>query len=416
MMKNCKTIFSLLLVLALTSCQQEPMETNEIKTIELDEKSAELIEADNTFGLNLFQEIREESDKENIMISPFSISVALAMTYNGAEGVTKTEMQNTLHLAGLTPEEISASYKMLINALQNLDRDAVLKITNAIFYKNGFSVKPDFLNLNNEYYDAEVDDLDFSVPSSVETINNWVADKTNNKIVKIIETLSPDDRMVLLNAIYFNGIWSTKFDEDGTKPRNFRKPDGSNIEIPMMNKEDALNYSTNSLFQAIELPYGNGNYNMTVLLPQEGNSSQSIIDELSAEDWKSWTNNFEIKEHVVVTIPRFKFSYEFQLKEVLKKLGMQKAFSPSQANFTGISNNEGLYISSVFHKSFIDVNENGTEAAAVTSVTIGATSAGPGTIEKIHFTVNKPFVFAITERDTDAILFIGEVQNPIYEE
>jgi serine protease inhibitor len=414
---NIYNIFSfLLLLVTLTSCQQESIETNEIKTIELDEKSAELIEADNTFGLDIFQKIREESDEENIMVSPFSISVALAMVYNGAEGETKTEMQNTLHLSGLTPEEINASYKMLINALQNLDKDAVLKITNAIFYKNGFSVKPDFLATNKEYYDAEVDDLDFNAPSSVETINSWVAEKTNNKIIKIIETLSPDDRMVLLNAIYFNGIWSRKFDEDGTQARNFRKLDGSNNEIPMMNKEDALNYSTNSLFQAIEIPYGNGNYNMVILLPQEGNNSQNIIDELSVENWKNWTDDFAIKNNVVVTMPRFKFSYEFQLNDVLKKMGMQKAFSEIEADFSGITNDEDLYISSVLHKSFIDVNENGTEAAAVTAVTMTTMSAGPSTPQKIYFTVDKPFVFAITEKDTDAILFIGEVQNPEYEE
>jgi serine protease inhibitor len=414
---NIYNIFSfLLLLVTLTSCQQESIETNEIKTIELDEKSAELIEADNTFGLDIFQKIREESDEENIMVSPFSISVALAMVYNGAEGETKTEMQNTLHLSGLTPEEINASYKMLINALQNLDKDAVLKITNAIFYKNGFSVKPDFLATNKEYYDAEVDDLDFNAPSSVETINSWVAEKTNNKIIKIIETLSPDDRMVLLNAIYFNGIWSRKFDEDGTQARNFRKLDGSNNEIPMMNKEDALNYSTNSLFQAIEIPYGNGNYNMVILLPQEGNNSQNIIDELSVENWKNWTDDFAIKNNVVVTMPRFKFSYEFQLNDVLKKMGMQKAFSEIEADFSGITNDEDLYISSVLHKSFIDVNENGTEAAAVTAVTMTTMSAGPSTPQKIYFTVDKPFVFAITEKDTDAILFIGEVQNPVYEE
>lgn len=413
-MKIYSILSFFLLLVVLISCQQDSIETNEIKTIELDEKSAELIEADNTFGFDIFQKIREESTKENIMVSPFSISVALAMAYNGAESETKTEMQNTLRLSGLTPKKINASYKMLIIALQNLDKNAVLKITNAIFYKNGFSVKPDFIDINKEYYYAEVDGLDFNAASSVETINNWVAEQTNHKILKIIETLSPDDRMILLNAIYFNGTWKTKFDEEDTQTRNFRKLDGSDVEIPMMNKEDVLNYSTNNLFQAIELPYGNGNYNMIVLLPNEEKNSQDIIDDLSSENWKNWNESFEIKEHVVVTMPRFKFSYEFQLKEVLKKMGILKAFSDSEANFSGITNDEDLYISSVFHKSFIDVNENGTEAAAVTSITIGVTSVGTEPIQKIYFTVDKPFIFAITEKDTDAILFIGEIRNPTY--
>jgi serine protease inhibitor len=151
---------------------------------------------------------------------------------------------------------------------------------------------------------------------------------------------------------------------------------------------------------------------MLVLLPQESKTSQNIIDELSAENWKNWNEDFEIKNHVVVTMPRFKFAYEFQLNEVLKKMGMQKAFTDGVADFTDITNDEDLYISSVLHKSFIDVNENGTEAAAVTSITFITTSIGTGT----YFTVDKPFVFAITEKDTDAILFIGEIRNPVYED
>lgn len=414
-MKIINTISFIALLIILISCQQDSTEINEIKNIELDEKSAELIEGDNAFGLDIFQEIQKESKDENIMISPLSISVALAMTYNGAEGATKTEMEETLNLLGLTTDEINASYKMLIAALQSLDQDVKLEIANAIFYKKGFSVKSDFLNTNQDYYDAKVEDLDFNNPAAVNTINNWVADKTNDKILSIIEQLNPLDRMILLNAIYFNGIWSTKFDEDGTKPGNFIKADGSYKEVPMMHKEDALNYTANNLFQAIELPYGNGNYSMQVLLPNEGKTSQNIINELSAENWISWSKTFEKKENVVVTMPRFKFAFEFQLKDILKKMGMPKAFTGGVADFSGIADNEDLYISSVLHKSFIDVNENGTEAAAVTAVTIGVTSAGPGTIQKIYFNVNKPFVFAITEKDTGSILFIGEVKNPVYD-
>ncbi len=411
-----KTIILLLLAFVLTSissCQKSDPVPGENKIIELDEKSAQLIEADNEFGLEMFQKIREDSDEENIMISPLSISVALAMAYNGAEGDTKTEMENAMKLNGLTTEEINASYKMLIDALQSLDKEVVFEIANAIFYADILDVKPTFLEINKNVYDAEVESLDFGSPSAVETINNWVADKTNEKITKIIERLDPLDRMVLLNAIYFNGTWSNEFDEEGTHELDFHKTDGSTIKVPMMNKLEKLEYTSNNLFKAIKMPYGNGQYNMVVFLPENGKNSQNVMDELSASNWNKWMNEFETTDRVDVTMPRFKFAFEAGLNELLKKMGMQKAFMAQMADFSKITD-EDLYISAVKHKSFIDVNETGTEAAAVTSITFTTTSIGnePPTIP---FLVNKPFVFAITENDTDAILFIGEVNHPEYD-
>jgi serpin B len=411
-----KTIFGITIVLALCtfcSCQTDDSTGDEIKTIQVDEKSALLIEADNAFGLEMFQKIRKTSNEENIMISPLSISVAFAMAYNGADKDTKTEMEKAMKLNGLTTEQINNSYKMLIAALQSLDKDVVFEIANAIYYADGFSVKPDFLNINKTVYDAKVEKLNFGSPSAVKTINNWVAEKTHDKISKIIEQLNPLDRMVLLNAIYFNGIWTNKFDEKGTHLLNFTKTSGSNIEIPMMKKEEKLDYTANSLFSAIRMPYGKGQYNMVVMLPGEGKNSQDLINSLSATNWNNWMKGFEIKNPVVVTMPRFKFAFETKLNSVLTEMGMIKAFQPKIANFSKISD-EDLYISSAVHKSYIDVNENGTEAAAVTSITFTTTSIG-NEPPKTYFTVDKPFVFAITEKDTDAILFLGEVQNPKYE-
>ncbi len=411
-----RTIISILMAFTLTSvssCQKSNIGPDDNKIIDLDAKSARLIEADNEFGLEMFQKVREDSDEENIMISPLSISVALAMAYNGADGDTKTEMEQAMKLNGLTKEEINASYQMLIDALQSLDEDVIFEIANAIFYANGFSVKPAFLSTNQDIYDAEVQNLNFSSPSAVETINNWVAEKTNDKIEKIIEQLNPLDRMVLLNAIYFNGIWTNQFDEKGTHELSFHKTNGNTIEIPMMNKLEKLDYTANNLFKAIKMPYGNGQYNMVIFLPAEGYNSQDIIDEFSASNWKSWMDDFELTDRVDVTLPRFKFEFEIGLNSLLKKMGMKKAFLADQANFSGITDDD-LYISSVKHKSFIDVNETGTEAAAVTSIVFTTTSIGnePPTVP---FYVDKPFVFAITEDDTDAILFIGEVNHPEYE-
>lgn len=398
---------------AFCSCQNEDSTIDENKTIRVDEKSAQLIEADNGFGLEVFRKIREHSDDENLMISPLSISVAFAMAYNGADKDTKTEMENAMKINGLTTDQINNSYKMLINDLQSLDKDVVFEIANSIFYADGFSVKPDFLNVNKSVYNAEVEKLNFSSQAAVETINNWVADKTNDKITKIIDQLSPLDRMVLLNAVYFNGIWKTKFDEKGTHNLRFTKIDGTPIEVPMMKKEEKLEYAANSLFSAVKMPYGKGQFNMIVMLPSEGKNSLDLINALSAANWNNWMKSFEVKDPVVVTMPRFKFAFETKLNNVLAEMGMAKAFQPNIADFSKISD-EDLYISSAVHKSYIDVNENGTEAAAVTSITFTTTSAG-NEPPKTYFTVDKPFVFAITEKDTNAILFIGEVQKPEYE-
>ena len=411
-----KTVFLFLLsfaIITMGACQKEVVDNEEMKTIRLNEKSSRLVEADNAFGLELFQQIRAESEAENIMISPLSISVALAMAYNGAEGETRDEMEETLRLNGLTAAEINASYEMLIEALQSLDDEVIFEIANAIYYAEGFSVKPGFLELNETVYDAKVESLNFSAPSAVETINSWVAEKTRDKIPQIIEQLNPLDRMVLLNAIYFNGIWSQQFDEEGTHKLDFIKSEEVTLKVPMMNKREELEYTANDLFKAIRMPYGNGQYNMVVFLPVNAHHSQDVIDAFSASNWKNWMGSFESTERVEVTMPRFKFSFETGLNNVLKKMGMEKAFLADLADFSGITE-EDLYISTVKHKSFIDVNETGTEAAAVTGIVFTTTS-----IENdppVPFFVDRPFVFAITESDTNAILFIGEVKHPEYNE
>lgn len=410
-----KTLIALILLFTLTvnpSCQKNDTGPEGFKEIDLDEKSASLLEADNSFGLKIFRKVREKSDKENIMISPLSISVALTMAYNGSDGNTKKEMQETLELNGLTDSEINGSYKTLINALLDLDDDVIFKIANSIFYADIFTVKPAFLDINRNIYDAEIKELDFSSQQSVDIINDWVSKNTNDKIRNIINQLNPLDRMLLINAIYFKGTWAVQFDKKGTHDLNFTLKDGSVVKVPMMNKLDKVPYCTNSLFKAVKIPYGRGNYNMVVILPEDGKNSRDVIDELNMNNWKDWMGDFELTDRVDITMPRFKFSFDIGLNDILKEMKMVQAFSASDADFTKITD-EDLYISMVLHKSFIDVNETGTEAAAVTAVTFTTTSVGPEP-PKIPFRVDKPFVFAITEEDTGAILFIGEVNNPEY--
>ncbi len=418
-MKPTLPLFFVLFFSLLCSCNTTNDDPEPIKNIELDEKSAQLVEADNAFGFDLFKTIREEihkeSQDENIMISPLSVSLALAMAYNGADENTKLEMENAMKLNGLTSEQINNSYKSLIAALQSLDEDVIFEIADAIYYADGFPVKQSFLDINSNYYNAEVEAIDFgNSTAALKTTNGWVADKTHDKIKKILDSLSPDSRMVLLNAIYFYGNWSVEFEEDATKMRPFYFADGTSEDVETMHKEDQLDYTENELFSAVKLPYGAGQYNMVVMLPAGENNSGDVINALNADDWKTWNAQFGTRNNVVVNMPRFKFEFESKLNEMLKLMGMIDAFSPVDANFSQISDIY-LYISSVIHKTYIDVNETGTEAAAVTAIVFETTSALP-TTEKTYFTVNKPFVFAITEKDTDAILFIGVVQKPEYEE
>ena len=383
------------------------------REINLTEKASKLVKADNLFGLELFRNIAASDDSDNIMISPLSVSLALAMTYNGANGETKHAMGNTLKLNGLSTLDINESYQNLVAALRSLDDKVLLEIANAIYIREGFEVEPDFISNNQNYYDAEVETLDFNSLGSVETINNWVTDKTHQKITRMIDAISPEEIMFLLNAIYFKGIWSKEFNTESTSVFPFALEDGTTKNVEMMCKLDQVDYTKNELFSAVRLPYGKGNYNMYIFLPEYGKSVSDIIDGLSVSNWETWIGNFVQTNDIDIKLPKFKFEYEKKLNAILTDMGMGISFG-GNADFTGINREGGLAISFVKHKTFVEVNEEGTEAAAVTIVGIEYTSVGNNP-EKIPFMVNKPFLFVLTEKDTEAILFIGKVSKPEYE-
>jgi serine protease inhibitor len=414
MRKITTFICTLLLLAAFVSCDtQDNDNTQDLK--DLPEKSAQVISSDNQFGLELFQKITAlAGKKDNTMVSPLSISLALAMTYNGAVGTTKTEMEKTLKLAGLTTVQINNAHKALVNALQSADPDVLLEIANAIYYRKELPVKQDFVTVNKDFYDAEVTALDFNASSALGTINGWVAKKTRDKIPTIIDSIDPDLVMILLNAIYFNGIWKSKFDEKGTHELPFTFGDGSNKPVPMMNQESTFEYTSNNHFSAVHLPYGTGKYQMTVILPNASKTTGDVRSQLTNENWNGWMKEFQSKEHVVVTMPRFKFSWKMTLNNILAGMGMPTAFSPLKADFSGIASDVDLYIGFVIHKTFVDVNENGTEAAAVTAVGMYTTSMPVDPPQKINFKVDRPFLFAISEKTTGTILFIGEMNAPEY--
>ena len=401
------TLFILLVSYYCEKTNPEPG-PNEIK---LTQKGKVLVEADNRFGIKLFKEvIQAEEPEKNVMISPLSVSLALAMTYNGAYGDTKKAMEKTLELTGLTVDEINKNYKILIDALSSVDPKVLMSIANSIWYKHTFPVEQDFIDVNQNYYYADVSPLDFYDPEAVNTINNWVADKTHDKIKEVLDYIPDDAVMYLINAIYFKGIWKYEFDESETVEKPFYLSDGSVKNVPTMVQEASFNYLSNDVVQAVELPYGTGNYSMIILLPQYNKTLNDIINTLSNETWNSWLGEFHNEEKVLIHLPKFKFEYKNLLNNELINMDMGIAFDPFNADFSKINPNRQLFISRVIHKSFIEVNEEGTEAAAVTVVEICETSAGGETF--IPFYVNQPFIFSIKEKYTNTIIFIGKVMEP----
>ncbi|HKL37331.1 MAG TPA: serpin family protein [Bacteroidales bacterium] len=412
-----KRIVILFVFLALTgwitSCeqQQDPKPDLKPEELQVSAETRQLIEADNHFGIELFKQVvAGQKSSANTMISPVSIALALAMTYNGAEGDTKAAMEEALQLTGLSRQEINASYQALIEALLTVDPKVTMEIANSIWYRQEFSVEQDFLDVNREYYDAEVNALDFNSSEAPSVINNWVSDRTNGKITKIIEQIDPLTMMYLINAIYFNGKWKFQFDEDKTSRQPFYMADGSEIQTDMMQTEATLNYMRNDLFRAVEMPYGRGNYTMVCMLPNEELKVEDVVGEMNAENWNQWMQAMD-SAGVQVHLPRFKFEYEKKLNELLQAMGMEEAFDPYESDFSGINpDRDDLHISEVMHKTFIEVDEKGTEAAAVTSVTMSTTSADPGGPVVVKF--DKPFVFAIREVTTGTIVFVGKVVEP----
>ena len=344
-----------------------------------------------------------------------SKSQEIVAAYNGAETNTKAEMVEALRIGNFTRDEINQTYKELIAALVSVDPDVAMEIANSIWYSDAFHVEENFLSVNQNYFNAEVREGNFADPGMPETINNWVSDKTHEKIPTIIDGIDPATVMFIINAIYFNGSWTQEFNEENTYTGMFAKGDQNYIEAEMMQRLDTVNYLSNETFSAIQLPYGHGNFNMMLMLPNSDKTVSDVVAEMTTENWKAWINGFAMTNDVDIVLPKFKIEYEKKLKDILQIMGMEEAFT-TQADFSSINANRDLFISEVLHKTFIDVNEKGTEAAAVTAIIFDTTSDDPNEPQKTYFHCTRPFLFAITEKDTGAILFMGQVSEPAYEE
>lgn len=378
-------------------------------------KMSQLVSASNQFGFDLFQQLQQPAEQENIFISPSSVAIALAMTRNGTSGETLAEMNNSLGLNQLDPEIINTSYAKLISSLQMADANVQLAIANSLWVNQNISLKKQFTSKAKNFYQAEVTNLDFSTPATKDTINNWVADNTADRIPQIVDSVSPEDAMYLINAIYFKGSWQNKFDLNATTKQSFYL-DGSSEnseltkEVAMMSQNGDYRYFDHEQFQAIRLPYGEqGELGMYIFLPQENSSLKQFNQSLNLDNWREWLSQMR-SQRGSITMPKFKLEFETELKGVLATLGMKQVFNPTQANFSRMSDN-AVAIDTVKHKAVIEVNEEGTEAAGVTSIGVRITSATPEE-PPFKMNLNRPFFFAIRDDVTETILFMGNVNEP----
>ncbi|MGB8491876.1 MAG: serpin family protein, partial [Bacteroidales bacterium] len=367
------------------------------------------IESSNDFGIELFRKVAE-TEEQNLMLSPLSASTALTMLLNGCGGETSTQLQGTLkYPAAMTINEINEAYKSLVDQLLQADPKVKFALANAIFYRNGFVVKPPFLASMTDDYKATVDGLDFAAPSALTTINKWASDNTAGKIPEVLQEISADAVMFIMNALYFKGDWSYQFDKSGTQERPFYPDGSSTVSVSTMNSEVGGKVVSGDNYKAVEMPYGRTNFTMIVIVPTE--TLGSFYTSLDKQVWNSITSGFDNADEygkLIVRMPKFKFSWEKYLNDQLQAMGMVDAFIPFQANLSGISD-QSLFVSFVKQNTFVQVDEEGTEAAAVTTIGVNTTSMPP---QPTQFIIDKPFVFAIRERTTNTLLFIGQVVNP----
>ncbi len=362
--------------------------------------------ASNSFSMTLFNQVAAQRRDENFFISPLSVSMALAMILNGAAGQTYTEMQKTLGLSGLSNAEINQSFRNLIAMFSSLDPNVTFRIANSIWYRNTFSVSRDFIYTDSTYFDAQVTPLDFSSSDAAGTINSWVDKATNGKIPSIVNPpIPPTEVMYIINALYFHGAWRHEFSYKATKLGTFHLADGGTETDSMMTINDTLSYYSDPYFTAVGIPYGDGDYSMLALLPTSTSPTQPI-PQLTQTEFNSILSGLSLND-ITVTMPRFTMSYSTDLDSVLSNMGMADAFGAG-ADFTGINPGGGLFISSVKHKAYINVNEEGTEAAAVTSIGVGATVV----TRQLTVDLNRPFIFLIKENQDNTIMFMGVLADP----
>ena len=376
----------------------------------LDAFDMTLVEKTNDFGFNLYKNLAREN--ENIMISPVSVSLAMAMVYNGANGATREDMARALNVQGLELDRLNKNNLALLYYLTSADPELTVNIANSIWMLEDFKFSEAFVATVKNDYQAEAKKLDFADPKSADVINKWVNDKTRGTIDQIVTPpIDSQTIMFLINAVYFKGSWTSPFETELTSEQAFNLVDGQTVTVPTMYQSGSFDYLKSSGFQALRLPYGEDEQMAMVLfLPDQNTSLSEFQNQLNQDNWSNWQAHFEAKAGTLM-LPKFTMEYEKSLNQVLAELGMGIAFEPGKADFSGLAAAAAgdIYISNVKHKTFIQVDESGTEAAAVTSVEVGTTSM-PAYDFELNF--DRPFFYAIEDSETGAIVFMGSVLDP----
>ena len=359
----------------------------------------------NDFAFNLFRSLPTPVT-DNAFISPLSVSMALGMLLNGAEGDVRQSILNTIDFKDFTAEEVNEGFRDLTKLLLSMDRKITLGIANSVWYNRDFTVKPAFSSIIKNDYDGIVKDLDFKDPLSKNMINNWVEDKTNNRIKDLINEISPDEVMFLVNAIYFKGDWTHQFTKSSTKKAPFTTLGGTTTQVDMMFSTGvSMRYKSTPEFQLADIPYGNGQFRFTIIMPHVYSELPALVEDISAQSLSSWIGEAD-SISTELELPKFKMTWKDDLKGPLQQMGMMMAGFPLL--FEGPT--PPLQVSRVIHQSFLEVNEEGSEAAAATAIGIELTSVGPA--KPLRITIDKPFLFLIREKHSGVILFMGQLTDP----
>lgn len=405
-----KTFAALSLLCILAACQSDDHSSPRLKPrkdISLTRAEQEMTDVGTEFAFRFFSQVcKTENKHPNLFISPLSATLCLSMITNGAAGNTLEEMKTVLGFSDYSLEEMNNYNQKLVSALLELDNTTRLGIANSIWVKQGFGVYDDFVNVNKKVYGAQVQELDFTSPDAKDVINGWCAEKTDNCIKDVLKEIPEDARLYLLNALYFKGIWKNQFEKSNTKAEQFTNVDGTRSTVRMMNMfGERFNYTENEYFSIAEFPYGNEAFSMAVLLPAEGKSLEECLPQLTDEHWREWSNTLS-DVTLNVKLPRFELKYDKDLMEDMQEMGMKDAFDSRCADFSEMSDAK-LFVGLLEQHTYVKVNEEGTEAAAVTVGGMMDSAVGPG-MDK-QFYVNRPFVFLIKEKSTGVILFMGKV-------
>jgi serpin B len=370
-----------------------------------------LAAANTGFAFDLLKQIAGEQPGTNIFISPFSVSTVLQMVGNGAVGETKAEMQRVLKTAGLPAETLNAACKDLNQSL-NSQTNVILNLANAIWHQEGVRLKPAFVSDNKNFFSAELTGVDFEKPESALTINHWADTSTHGKIKEVVQwPFPPLTRVILANAIYFKGKWDRPFDKQATKDHAFKVlPGGTSKQVPTMWQHGHFNYQQGDGFQAVRLPYAGGRLQMYLFLPDTNSSPPKLLAGFNADTWRDKILPKFQDQEGALALPRFKLDYDVLLNDPLQALGMRQAFDSHNADFSAMAD-EPLFVSEVKQKSFVEVNEEGTEAAAVTTVTMRAMAVFRPE-KPFEMIVDRPFLFVIGDNSTKSVLFMGIISDP----